>query len=222
MNQSRRHDDQFQIYKTRCKSLTNNDTAPTQLDTILTVLVLVCKDISHDTLKFSRFSYNQKHCNSAYLHQGTSYQCHDTIPDSSSGLPPLQPSLKMSCKSVRKFLRNDANRQTNNDNYISSLAEVTICSEIMKTEYLQKAFSAQSIHTPRQLHITSIATRQLTASANLHTSYSALSRQHKLPDFPVNCSSNICKQMTAKNKIMLQFQDHMNSTFCNVNSLCAV
>jgi len=39
------------------------------------------------------------------------------------------------------------------------------------------------LYTPRQLHITSIATRQLTTSANLHTSYRALSRQHKLPDF---------------------------------------
>jgi len=44
-----------------------------------------------------------------------------------------QPSLKISCKSVRKFLRKVANRQTdkqtnrqtNNDDYISSLAEVT-------------------------------------------------------------------------------------------------
>ena len=35
-----------------------------------------------------------------------------------------QPSLKISCKSVRKFLRKVANRQTNNDDYISSLAAV--------------------------------------------------------------------------------------------------
>jgi len=39
-----------------------------------------------------------------------------------------QPSLKISCKSVRKFLRKVANRQadrqTNNDENISSLAEV--------------------------------------------------------------------------------------------------
>ena len=39
-----------------------------------------------------------------------------------------QPSLKISCKSVQKFLRKVANRQRdkqiNNDDYISSLAEV--------------------------------------------------------------------------------------------------
>ena len=41
-----------------------------------------------------------------------------------------QPSLKISCKSVGKFLRKVANRQTNrqrnNNDYISSLAEVII------------------------------------------------------------------------------------------------
>jgi len=37
-----------------------------------------------------------------------------------------QPSLKISCKSVWKFLCKVANRQTNNDSYISSLAEITI------------------------------------------------------------------------------------------------
>ena len=36
------------------------------------------------------------------------------------------PILKISCKSVWKFLRKVANKQTNNDNYISSLAEVNI------------------------------------------------------------------------------------------------
>ena len=40
-----------------------------------------------------------------------------------------QPSLKISCKSIWKFLHKVANRQTdkqtNNDDYISSLAEVT-------------------------------------------------------------------------------------------------
>jgi len=35
-----------------------------------------------------------------------------------------QPSLKISCKSVSKFLRKVANRHTNNDAYITSLAEV--------------------------------------------------------------------------------------------------
>ena len=40
-----------------------------------------------------------------------------------------QPSLKISrknCKSIRKFLRKIAIRQTNNDDYIFSLAEVII------------------------------------------------------------------------------------------------
>ena len=41
-----------------------------------------------------------------------------------------QPSMKISCKSVLKFLRKVANRQTNretnNDDYITSLAEVII------------------------------------------------------------------------------------------------
>jgi len=36
-----------------------------------------------------------------------------------------QSSLKISCKSVRKFLHKVANRQTNNDDYISCLAAVT-------------------------------------------------------------------------------------------------
>ena len=36
-----------------------------------------------------------------------------------------QPSLKISSKSVRKFLHEVANKQTNNDDYITSLAEVT-------------------------------------------------------------------------------------------------
>ena len=48
----------------------------------------------------------------------------------SSSLAHCQPSLKISCKSVRKFLRKIANRQTdrqtNNDDDITSLAEVTI------------------------------------------------------------------------------------------------
>jgi len=45
-----------------------------------------------------------------------------------------QPSLKISCKSVAKFLRKDVNRQTdrqtdrqtNHDNYLTSFAEVNI------------------------------------------------------------------------------------------------
>jgi len=41
-----------------------------------------------------------------------------------------QPSLKISCKSLRKFLRKVANRQThrqtNNDDYLSFLADVTM------------------------------------------------------------------------------------------------
>jgi len=37
-----------------------------------------------------------------------------------------QPSLKISRKSIWKFLHKVANRQTNNDDYISSLVEVII------------------------------------------------------------------------------------------------
>ena len=36
-----------------------------------------------------------------------------------------QPSLKIPCKSVKKFFCNVSNRQTNRDDYVSSLAEVT-------------------------------------------------------------------------------------------------
>jgi len=65
----------------------------------------------------------EKHWDSAYLRQGTTYQCRDTnsdlYPDPWSGSPPKfnllligQPSLKISCKSVQKFLRKVANRQT--------------------------------------------------------------------------------------------------------------
>ena len=64
---------------------------------------------------------NYKHQDSAYLRQGTSYQCRDPDPDPRSGSPPkfnhlfigsLPTYLKISCKSVLKFLRKVANRQT--------------------------------------------------------------------------------------------------------------
>jgi len=63
----------------------------------------------------------------AYLRHGTSYQCRDTDPDRDQNLIicPLahcQSSLKISCKSVRK----SGNRQRNNDENITSLAEVNI------------------------------------------------------------------------------------------------
>jgi len=92
---------------------------------------------------------NQKHCDSAYLRQGTSYQYRDTDPDPNRhqnliicSLAHCQPSLKILRKSVRKFLRKvanrqtdrqtdrqtkkqtDKNRQTNNGENITSLAEV--------------------------------------------------------------------------------------------------
>ena len=56
-----------------------------------------------------------------------------------------QPSLKISCKSVRKFLRKVANRetdiQTDNDDYISSLAEVnTVRSCVNKRNTLLSLF----------------------------------------------------------------------------------
>ena len=51
---------------------------------------------------------------------------------------PLLTPLKISCKSVRKFLRKVANRQTNNDAYISSLAEVLILSDPAKYFILVK------------------------------------------------------------------------------------
>ena len=78
-----------------------------------------------------------------YLGQGTSYQCGDTdsYSDSSSGSPPKfnhlfvgpLPTLpaEISCKSVGKFF-SQTNRQTgrdrqpNNDDYITSSAEVAI------------------------------------------------------------------------------------------------
>ena len=87
---------------------------------------------------------NQKHWNSAYLHQGTlisvgirQIRIEIRDPDRHQNLKVCslthcQSSQKISCKSVRKFLRKvtntqtdrQANRQTNNDDYISSLAEV--------------------------------------------------------------------------------------------------
>jgi len=75
-----------------------------------------------------------------------SYQCRDMDPDhgygSVSGSSPkfidlLPTFLKISRKSVlfvRKFLRKVANKQTNNDDYISSLAEVTIKSKVQRLE----------------------------------------------------------------------------------------
>jgi len=45
-----------------------------------------------------------------------------------------QPSLKMSCKSVQKFLRKVANKQINNDENISSLAEVKITANVIYTQ----------------------------------------------------------------------------------------
>jgi len=83
-----------------------------------------------------KISTNYKHGDSAYLRQATSYQCRDTDPDPYPdrhqnlifySLAHCQPSLKISCKFVRKFLHKVANRQTdkqtNNDEKIS-LAEV--------------------------------------------------------------------------------------------------
>ena len=78
---------------------------------------------------------NKKHWDwdSAYHRQG-SYQCRDTAPEPDRHqkltiCSLAQPSLKISCKSVRKFLRKVDNRQqtdkqTNNDENITSLAEV--------------------------------------------------------------------------------------------------
>ena len=43
---------------------------------------------------------------------------------------PCPPSLKISCTTVRKFLRKVANRQTNNDENISFLTEVNIPSHL--------------------------------------------------------------------------------------------
>ena len=58
-----------------------------------------------------------------------------------------QPSLKISCKSVRKFFGKVANRQTDrqtdNDDYISSSAEVTT-DERMKTALLLKVEATRS------------------------------------------------------------------------------
>jgi len=77
--------------------------------------------------------YNEKQWNSAYLRQGTSYQCHDPDPDPDpwSGSPPKfnlcslvnLPSKFHANPFCAKFL---TDRQTNNDDYIASLAEVTI------------------------------------------------------------------------------------------------
>jgi len=60
---------------------------------------------------------NYKHWDSAYLRQGTSYQCRDTDPDRHQNLiicslAYCQLYLKISCKSVLKFLRKVASRQT--------------------------------------------------------------------------------------------------------------
>ena len=87
---------------------------------------------------------NQKHWNSAYLHEGTFMnvairQIRIEIRDldrhqnlNVCSMIHCQSSLKISCKSVRKILRKvtnrqtdrQANRQANNDDYITSLAEV--------------------------------------------------------------------------------------------------
>jgi len=51
-----------------------------------------------------------------------------------------QPSLKISCKSLWKFLRKVAykqtNKQTNNDDYMSSLAEVIMSTALNANPYL--------------------------------------------------------------------------------------
>jgi len=74
---------------------------------------------------------NKKHWDSAYLHQGrlTSVAIQIRDPDrhqnlSICSLVHCQPTLKISCKSVSNFLCKVANRQTNNDDYVSSSAEV--------------------------------------------------------------------------------------------------
>jgi len=50
-----------------------------------------------------------------------------------------QPSLKISCKSVRKFFPKVAKRQTNNDERISRLAEVMIGNHQRASRALVKA-----------------------------------------------------------------------------------
>jgi len=84
-------------------------------------------------------------CNSAYLHQGTSYQCWDISPaiwriDSKwlpihltvCSLANCQPSLKILCKSVQKLLRKIANkrgqtnRQTDNVDNITFLGGLEV------------------------------------------------------------------------------------------------
>ena len=47
-----------------------------------------------------------------------------------------QPSLKISCKHIQKILREVANRQTNNDENISSLVEVIKVSLPLGTYYI--------------------------------------------------------------------------------------
>ena len=67
----------------------------------------------------SRAQTEQKHWDSAYLCQGTSYQCHDMDPDCHQNLiicsmAHCQPSLKIPCISFWKFFAKLlTDRQTN-------------------------------------------------------------------------------------------------------------
>jgi len=79
----------------------------------------------HIADKLPKYFPKQKHWDSAYLCQGTSYWCHDTDPDPwpnryqnliICSLAHSQPCLKILCKSVRKFLCKVVNRPTNNNN----------------------------------------------------------------------------------------------------------
>jgi len=104
--------------------------------------------------------HNEKHSDSAYRCQGTSYQCHTTDPDPYTdrhqnlticSLAHCQPSLKTSYKSVPNFFcaklltdrqtDRQTNRQRNNDNYTSSLAAVINLVTVLFTRGCSEHFS---------------------------------------------------------------------------------
>jgi len=100
--------------------------------------------------------HNEKHWDSTYLRQGTSYQCCTTDPDAYTDRHQnlticspahCQHSLKTSCKSVRNFFcaklltDRQTNRQRNDDNYISSLAAVFNLVTVLFTRSCSDHFS---------------------------------------------------------------------------------
>ena len=129
-----------------------------------------------ETRQQTNIIINQKHWDSAYLCQGTSYQCHDTdldlypdpYPDLWSESPPkfnhlftghFQPSLKISCKSVPKFLRKNlptdrqTDRQWRKHNFLGGGKRMLLsCTQCLSCQKCTRIDTSTTGHQISMLH----------------------------------------------------------------------